>query len=190
MRLLAAALLALALGLGSAYAVVKRGLAAGSVANGPWRTSLTTGSPDADPWTRARVAMGGLLALAPSETIYFNASVDDSGETLRARCDYRLTGAELAARWWSVTAYGSDAFLIPNEAGRYSLSQTTLAREPSGAWSALVSAQPQAGNWLPSGNPGESHAFELTLRLYNPAPEVYEHPGETLLPRIERGACR
>jgi hypothetical protein len=183
-------LLALFLGLGSAWLAVRGGLASGQVRNGPWQTSLVTGSPDADAYTRARVAVAGLLALAPSETIYFTAASDAAGEPLTARCDYRVEGEELAARWWSLTAYGSDHYLISNEAGRYSFSQTTLAREDGGPWTIRVSPEPQPGNWLPSGRPGDTGAFSLTLRLYNPSPPVHQAPATTPLPRIERERCR
>lgn len=185
-----AAAAALALGLGSAWLAVRLGLSGGQVANGPWRTSLVTGSPDADLYTRARVAVGGLLALAPEETLYWNADVDDEGARLDARCDYRVEGGELPARWWSLTAYGADHFLIPNDAGRYSFSQTTLAREPGGPWVLRVSTAPQAGNWLPSGRAGAAGPFALTLRLYNPEPALREHPARAALPRIAREACR
>jgi hypothetical protein len=189
-RLVLAIGAALVLGLGSAYAVVSAGLSGGEIANGPWRTSLVTGSQQADPWTRARVAVGGLLALAPSETVYFNADVDAEGYALDARCDYRVEGEELPARWWSLTAYGTDHFLIPNDAGRYSFSQTTLARAPGGPWTMTVSAEPRQGNWLPSGRSGAAGPFALTLRLYNPAPAVYEQAASLRLPRIVREGCR
>lgn len=182
--------LAIALGLFSAYAAVRAGFAGGEVSNGPWRTSFVTGSVDADLYTRARVAVGGLLALAPSETVYFTTERDAEGYALVTRCDYRITGLELPARWWSVTLYGEDQFLVPNDAGRFSFSQTTLAREPGGPFEIAVSSAPQPGNWLPSGRPGASGAFSLTLRLYNPEPPVYERPERIALPRIERGACR
>jgi hypothetical protein len=181
---------ALVLGLGSAYQAVRSGLSGGEVANGPWRTSLVTGSAEADLYTRARVAVGGLLALAPSETVYWNAEHDGEGRPLDARCDYAVAGSELPARWWSITAYAADHFLIPNDAGRYSFSQTTLAREPGGPWRMRVATEPKPGDWLPSGRTGASGPFALTLRLYNPAPDVYERPASVALPRIEREACR
>ena len=186
---------ALGLGLGSAWFAVRAGLSAGEITNGPWRTSLVTGSRQADLYTRARVAVGGLLALAPSETVYWNAEADAEGQPLDARCDYRVEGGELPARWWSVTAYGADHFLIPNDAGRYSFSQTTLAREPGGPWTLRVSSEAKPGegegaNWLPSGRSGAAGPFALTLRLYNPAPEVYERPAALRLPGIEREGCR
>jgi hypothetical protein len=169
---------------------VSAGLSGGEIANGPWRTSLVTGSQQADLWTRARVAVGGLLALAPSETVYWNADVDGEGHRLDARCDYRVEGEELPARWWSLTAYGADHFLIPNDAGRWSFSQTTLAREPGGPWTLSVSTEAKEGNWLPSGEAGASGPFALTLRLYNPAPEVVERAASVRLPRIVREGCR
>ena len=193
LRLAGAAALAIALGLFSAALSVRSGFAGGEVSNGPWRTSFVTGSRDADIYTRARVAVGGLLALAPSETVYWTTEHDGEGRPLDARCDYRVSGDELPARWWSVTLYGADQFLVPNDAGRYSFSQTTLAREPGGPWSMLVSSEAkpsEAQNWLPSGRAGAPGPFSLTLRLYNPRPAVYQQPEALALPRIEREACR
>ncbi len=190
MRAVSGILAALVLGLGSAWLAVRGGMASGQIENGPWRTSLVAGSADADLYTRARIAIGGLLALAPSETIYFTASTDADGEPLVAGCDYRVEGEELAARWWSLTAYGADHFLIPNDAGRYSFSQTTLTREPRGPWAMRVSPESQPGDWLPSGRSGEAHAFSITLRLYNPELSVYAAPAATPLPRIAKERCR
>ncbi len=197
LRVAGAGALSIGLGLCSAALAVRSGFAGGEVENGPWRTSLVTGSPDADLYTRARVAVGGLLALAPAETVYWTAGRDGDGEPLTARCDYRVDGEELPARWWSVTFYAADQFLIENDAGRYSFSQSTLAREPGGPWSILVSSEGEARaksgspvNWLPSGKPGATGPFSLTLRLYNPQPIVYQQPEAIALPRITRGACR
>lgn len=191
MRLLAAFSISLVLGLGSAYWAVQSGLAAEDLRSGPWRTSLTTGSAEASAYTRARVAVAGLLALAPSETIYFTAVDDSDGEPLRANCDYRLVGGGLPARWWSVTAYAADHFLIPNDAGVYSISRTSVRREAQGGpWTASVSSRASEGNWLPSGRPGDAGAFSLTLRLYNPAPSVARDPARVVLPSIVREACR
>ena len=187
MRALLGVLLSFALGLGSAYLGVRTGLTAGDVRVGPWRTNLATGTAAAGLYTRARVAVAGLLALAPTETIYFTASSDDAGEPLRASCDYRLEGGELPARWWSITAYGADHFLIPNAAGRYSIGQTTVLRDASGRWTAYVSSEPRGGNWIPSGEPGE---ISLTARLYNPDASVAQNPASAELPSVTREACR
>jgi hypothetical protein len=196
LRLAGAAALSIVLGLFSAYLAVRSGFAGGEISNGPWRTSFVTGSRDADMYTRARVAVGGLLALAPFETVYWTAERDGAGQPLDARCDYQVAGVELPARWWSVTLYAADQFLTENETGRYSFSQTTLRRPPGGPWTMLVSSEPaeakpsEVRNWLPSGKPGATGPFSLTLRLYNPKPLVYKEPEQLALPSIERGACR
>ena len=88
-----AALLAggVALGLASAWWTVRPQAGFGSAA-GPWRVSLLAGSAEADAATRARVAIGGLLALNRSETMYFVAMHDSAGRPLRSRCTYRVEG--------------------------------------------------------------------------------------------------
>jgi hypothetical protein len=177
----------LAGGIGSAALAIRSvGMGAG-VRNGCWGTILAAGSRDADMYTRAATAVGGLFALEKSETIYFTAFEDDQGEPLRARCDYVLAGRDLDARWWSFTVYGEDHFLIPNEVQRYSYSQLNLERKADRSYEIHLSSAVREGNWLPTGT---SERFSVTLRLYNPGPSVYLHPATTELPRITRGACR
>ncbi len=69
---------------GVAFAVyqVRSGLADGTITNGAWTTGKSFGTADADALTRARVALGGLLALPAKEAMYFTANVDDEGEPL------------------------------------------------------------------------------------------------------------
>lgn len=189
-KILLATLASIVLGVGSAFVVTSTGLSAGNVSIGPWRANTTTGSADANLYTRARVAIAGLLALSPRETLYFNADVDGAGEKLDAGCDYVLTGNDPGARWWSLTAYGADHFLIANDANRYSFSQTTIAREADRSWSVNVSTAPKSRNWLPSGKPDASGRFALTLRLYNPSAEVAAQPANATLPRIVKTRCR
>ena len=182
-----AILAGLVLGCAATVALVSRPGMGSGISSGPWNTSLTTGSTDANLYTRAVIARRGLLALAPQETLYYTATTDSEGKPLSGNCDYTLNGSPLAARWWSVTAYGADSFLIPNPEKRYSLSQTTLARKPSGLYVIHVAAQATGRNWLPV-RAGET--FDLTVRLYNPAEQVYQAPDTVALPRIERVYCR
>ncbi len=178
-------LIAAILGLGSAWWVVRQG-GLDAVRNGAWTTNLAVGSAAADPLTRARVALFGLFALNRSETVYFDAMRDESGEALRAACVYKISGGSLPARWWSITAYAPDQFLIANPAGRYSFNMKSVEPDESGAFSFVAAGQEQAGHWLPTGQ----DRFLLTLRLYNPAPEVVAHPERLTLPKIERqGDC-
>lgn len=189
-KLLLAAIASIALGLVSAFVALSTGLSAGNVSIGAWRANTTTGSADAGLYTRARVAIAGLLALSPRETLYFNADVDDAGEKLEAGCDYVVAGRDPGARWWSLTVYGSDHFLVPNDANRWSFSQTTIARDPDGSWLVRVSTAAQPGNWLPSGRADAKGRFALTLRLYNPTPEVAADPAHATLPSVKKERCR
>lgn len=183
---LAVILTALVLGAGSAGAAVFSVYRLVDVANGSWRTIPVTGSTDADMYTRALIAIVGVLALDRSETVYFSATEDSSGERLSAACDYMIAGDDLASRWWSLTAYGEDGYLIDNELDRYSFARDELVG-PQGRWTVRLSGSPQEGNWLPT---GDEERVDLLLRFYNPSPELYDNLGTVALPSITRLGCR
>lgn len=154
---------------------------------GPWTTSTVFGSVDADIYTRARVALFGLLALDKRETMYYQARVDSDGDGLTGNCTYRLEGRDLAAHWWSITAYDADSFLIANERDLFSFSKTTTEREADGSFVIRISADPQEKNWLPV-QAGET--FDLTARFYNPEASVHVDPAAAVLPSIVKETCR
>jgi hypothetical protein len=131
------------------------------------------------------VAVHGLLALNRSETIYYSAGSDGEGHALVGNCRYEIRGHDPDARWWSITAYGADDFLIPNPAHRYSISKSNLQRDANGGFVATVSAQRASGNWIPLG----AGDFSLSLRLYNPGPAVTGDPAHVMLPAITRVSC-
>ncbi len=180
---------AVAVGLGTAWWSV-RGTGQFSVAAGPWRASLLAGSADADAYTRARVAIGGLLALNRDETMYYVATADSDGRALRSRCSYRVSGLPPPGRWWSITAYADDFFLFADSRRRYSLNGASAVLDSQGRF-ALTSgpdAAPAAGGpWLPT--PGD-RGLLFTLRVYNPAPSLQAEPASLQPPQIQRlGAC-
>ena len=149
---------------------------------GVWSTGSDFGSADASALTRAVIAMRGLLALPQREARYYNAAVDSSGQPLDGRCQYRVTGGRIPARWWSVTLYDPAGYLVRNDAGIYSVNGGSVG-DPS-AWTVLVSPQRQPGLWLPTGG---IDRFELTLRTYLP---LGQGLSAQQLPRIERGGCK
>jgi hypothetical protein len=115
LKLLMTVVAGVALGLLATWLAVGRGTPmGGDVRDGPWRTSLEAGSAQSGAVLRASVALHGLLALNRSETVYYSATTDGAGGALDARCAYRVTGRDPPARWWSITAYGADDYLIPN----------------------------------------------------------------------------
>jgi hypothetical protein len=198
--------LGVAIGLTSAWLAVRR---EAGIAAGPWRASLLAGSADADAWTRARVAIGGLLALNREETMYYVATHDSAGAPLRSRCSYRVTGTPPAARWWSVTAYADDFFLFEAPQRRYSVNGETARLDARGRFAFLTGPSEPAGArpmqatatggtasaapapaepWLPT--PGD-RGLLLTLRVYNPEAALQAAPASLDPPRIEPvGGCR
>lgn len=189
LKLLAATVVALILGAGSALLLVRSSGLGGDVAVGPWRTSTIIGSAEADPYTRAKVAFAGLLALNRSETIYFTAARDEAGEKLRADCTYKIVGTDPPARWWSITLYGSDHYLLANPEDRYSYGGNTVAREEDGSFVIAVGPEKADGNWIPTGDGQTDDTFTLTLRLYNPEEAAARDPSGVVLPQIAKEAC-
>jgi hypothetical protein len=188
---LAAMVAGCALGLGSALALSglwpgASTLAFGDVDVGGWRSDFAIGSKAADPYTRARVARHGLLALAKSEAVYFTRAVDDAGEPLREDCTYRLSGGAMPAGWWSVTLYDAASMLPANADAALSID---ASRAGTGAWEAVIApTRPaNAAHWISSRNAG---MFDLTLRLYMPKAALLTNPTGALdPPTIARLAC-
>ena len=175
-----AVLLALAL----TWATVMHGVP-GTVADGPWRTSLLTGNTKSGPYLRASVALHGLFALNRGETLYYTANTDSEGKDLDGNCIYHIVGHEPAARWWSITAYGGDDFLIDNPAGRYSISKTNVVKADDGGFNITAARHSTAKNWIPL----KDKFFSLTLRLYNPDASIVIDPQHVPLPSINRAVC-
>ena len=188
---LVAILTGCAIGFGSAVAMAglwpgSSALAFGDVDVNDWRSDFAIGSEAADPYTRARVARHGLLALAKSEAVYFTRATDEDGQPLREACIYRLSGGTMPAGWWSVTLYDARSMLPNNKDGALSID---AGRAGGGEWEAIISPEQPAGaaHWISSRNAG---TFDLTLRLYMPDPAVLDAPANSLIPpRIERQSC-
>jgi hypothetical protein len=181
---------AVAVGLGSAWWVLKKSpWMSTSISVGAWKANMRAGSPDADMYTRASIALNALLALGRDETMYFIATQDDAGKPLRANCSYRVEGVPPAARWWSVTAYADDLFLFDAPNKHYSLNGSTAVLDAHGKFAFTTGPQPLHGDafWLPTvGNRG----VLLTLRLYNPEPSLQAAPASLVPPTIHSmGAC-
>jgi hypothetical protein len=177
---------ALVIGTGSTIWFVHHPPIDQSIKNGAWVTHSGIGSAQANMYLRAIVAKIGLFALDKKETVYFAAYRDDKGIPLTADCDYVIEGGDMDTRWWSITVYGEDDFLIPNTWNRYSYNRNNIRRDDKGRYRIHLSGTPKEGDWLPTGGGGK---IALTLRLYNPAPTVYENLGTIALPRIMKEGC-
>ncbi|WP_273184427.1 DUF1214 domain-containing protein [Hyphomonas adhaerens] len=185
----------LGLAAGAASAMVMAGMVgsgirlSGDVNVENWQSDWTIGSATANPWTRARIARHGLLALTKEEAVYFTRASDDDGKPLTEACTYRVSGTAMPALWWSVTLYDGDSRLPPNTDKALSYDLTKAAAEgDADAWSFTVSpAHPAEGGWVSS---RAADKFDLTLRLYKPSAALLSDPEATLpAPSVERLSC-
>lgn len=161
--------------------------------NGPWRVNPSMDLKNNK--QRALISLVGLFALRESEVLYYTATVDSNGDPLNSEYDYKLVGSVPEARYWSYTLYGRDDFLIPNPDKTYGFNASTIAYEPidslnpemshvkANTYEMFISKDKKEKNWLPS---GDNEQLSITLRMYNPAPEVYKNLTRIPLPEIIR----
>lgn len=187
LKWLTIAVVGVMLGLASAALAVTQVVKRSGVTVGAWSTPLDAGGADRGLYTRAAVAVGALLALDRSETIYFFADSDDAGQPLDGKCTYTLSGRDPDARWWSVTLYAGDLFLIENAQNRWSYNGANVAHAADGQFTLSVGRDEQPGNWLPT---AKAEQLVLVLRLYNPSAAIAADPANAPLPTISRGECR
>jgi hypothetical protein len=176
----------LAVGAGGAAWKVRAGAWGSSVRIGSWTTGTDYGTTRASAYTRAVVALRGLLALPAREARYYNAGVDDDGRPLDGRCRYRVTGGEAGGAWWSLTLYDKDGYLVANPPGIYSVGSAAIPAAERDAWTIAIAPGPQPGRWLPTGG---IERFELTLRVYLQADGGRGNLPRERLPRIARIGC-
>lgn len=183
---LSALALGVALGLGSLWYMIFKAKPPSFAQVGIWRTNLDAGSAANDAYSRLQIAVTSILALNRTETIYFEANADAEGQPFTAACDYTLTGPAPDARWWSVTAYGSDNMLIHSASERYSASAASVEAAADGTIQIALTPDGSGPNGIATGNGG----FDLLLRLYNPSEAVAAAPDAAKLFTITKGSCR
>lgn len=184
--LLAAIVIAVVTGVGSAWLTVERGEIFGAISAGTWTAWPATGSVDADPYSMAMLARTGEVPLGAGEGLAFTAETDHGGEALTSNCVYRVTGDTPAARLWTLTAYDGDGRLMSNPARRTSFHSREIIRRSDGSFTISVSAEVAPGNWLPI---GVTEAFRLVLRLYDTPLTTGNQIGDLVMPSVERVGC-
>lgn len=184
LELLVTLIVALALGLATAWYMVdapRIGLGVGK-----WHAVPPVTAESADPYTRARIARTGEIALGVGEGLVFIAEEDESGRGLDGACEYRLSGETPTARLWTLSVTDGDGGLAATPSGRTFLTSREILRDVDGRFEIVISAPARPGNWLPSRGKGPE---KLILRLYD-TPLALSPDAGMVMPRIERGACR
>lgn len=150
--------------------------------NGSWMGSknLPLGK---DPLLTTQITVFALFALPSEEAIYLFAKRDRNNEIFNSSNDYTISGNihQISAKYWSITAYGSDLYLMPNTLNRFGFNNSNIKTDSLGNFTISVSHQPRSGNWLPT----PDHAsFNLVLRIYKGNKHLLERLDTTSLPEI------
>lgn len=160
----------------------------GSVAIGIWTAHPLEGTPESDPYGKARLARDANIAIGAAEGVTFLAEVDDDGESLSGTCDYVLKGSNLAARFWTLLPLDtSERTLAAARIGLpASLTSDDLAYGTVQQFEIEISAYARPGNWLAIPIEGR---FLLALNLYDSPIATNKGLVETSLPSIKRVRC-
>jgi len=145
------------------------------VANG-WRTGRSAGGPGQDILKRALGAKFGLGGHYALENRSYTALHDAEGQPLHGArtLTLRFEAGSLPPcdAFWSLTAYGTDLYLVENEIDRWSLGDRTpgLRYCSDGSLTITLAAErpPQIANWLPV----PPAPYLLGLRVYEGHDEV------------------
>lgn len=180
-------LTSIGLGLLSAYIALILVIAGTeSTFSGKWATNQATADSEAGIYLRTAVAVMGLMAMNRKESIYYSTLVDTDGNLLDGNCTYQMQGKDLAARWWSITAYGMDHYFMRTGVDKYSVTKSSVSRKEDGTYTAIISPRVHEKNWIPS---AKGRYFQLTARFYNPDQSVYDRPGQVGLPSVRKVEC-
>jgi len=168
------------------FAATRQDLIAASKDIGPaiqgWQYSRSSvGNFGTDYRTRAVIAIQGMAANIPAESVYGLAMADAEGRALDARHRYRLrlpADAPPVDGFWSLAIYEmmpeGGLYFFDNELHRYALGSLTpdLVRGEDGGLDILIQKdRPEdAANWLPA----PSGTFALMMRAYLPRPEMLD----------------
>lgn len=181
--------LSIALGLGgwSANWALEASGDVGTVTVGPWVANPYAGSPDADPYSKARLARLGNLPLGIGEGILFTAHRDSSDLPLRRQCQYRIAGHTPPTRIWTLTPYTPDGRLVQPGAGRSGwLTSHNLMRAEDNSFEVAIGPMARAGNWLATSGEGP---LVLALALYDTPASASSGADSLSLPAIELERC-
>ncbi len=159
----------------------------GAVTVGPWTAFPDIGTPEADPYSKARVARDGMLALGRAEGLSFVAERDSDGGLLKRECTYRIEGFFPVGRFWTLYATDKAQTVLGSQSGRQpSLHSLEVIRQPDNSVSIDVGTRAMPGNWLAVSGVGE---MALVLTLYDTPIAASTGLSGIEMPRISRGQC-
>lgn len=137
----------------------------GAVSVGGWTAFPNIGTPDADPYSKARVAREGVLALGRAEGLTFIAQRDSSGARLTRACSYLVQGATPPARFWTLYAADDNLAALTTAKKRIpAINSIGLLRGEDDSFGIAIGPSAAPGNWLAIDGAGN---FTVVLTLYD-----------------------
>lgn len=163
--ILVSLMVAVGVGAGTVSYALNARSGVGAVAISGWTAFPDMGTPDADPYSKARVAREGVLTLGRAEGLAFTAQRDSNGDALRIECAYLVEGTVPPARFWTLYPSGpGDAALQASDTRPIALHSYEVLRLPDNSVSISVGSKPTPGNWLAVLGNGP---MTLNLTLYD-----------------------
>jgi hypothetical protein len=156
--------------------VAKLGKEAGGEGGKGWVYTTHSGAYGVDYSYRAAIAYCCLGENLPQDAVYPSLSVDSEGRALDGSNRYMLHFDKgkfpPVDAFWSVTAYDTEGYLIPNALNRQALGdRDKLITNVDGSLDLYIQANTPGGekeaNWLPV----DKKPFTLLMRLYSPKSE-------------------
>ena len=163
------------------------------VKNDIWTILPSPGDPDRSIYTRAAVAAAGTFASKKPEQAYYQTEIDIEDQPLNGNCLYRLSGEDIESRWWSITAYTNDGFLIENTEKLYSYNSETINYNANGGFEIYFLgdndfiSDVSNENWL---RVNQDENFNVSLRIYYPGEEFFSNLRRVNLPIVEKVKCK
>ncbi len=159
----------------------------GALGVGPWKAHPELGSPQADPYSKARVAREGLLALGRAEGLTFTATHDSAGAQLRRNCDYTIVGVMPPARFWTLFPADFRMTTLSSSGSRpAALHSQDVLRLPGNIVSITLSPRAAPWNWIATSGSGR---MTVLLTLYDTTIAGSTGMSDIQLPQIIRGSC-
>jgi len=181
--------LVIAIGLGgySVWYALNAQDGVGAIRIGQWTAFPEVGTLAADPYSKARVAREGVLALGRAEGLAFVAERDDAGEPLKRECTYTIEGGYPTARFWTLYAADQSLGVIDTGKPRQSALQSyQVLRQPDNSVAISVGSRPAPGNWLLTGGSGKMY---FVLTFYDTPIASSTGLSDVTLPRILKAGC-
>lgn len=180
-------LVAIGGGAASVWYVLNSQAGVGALTVDGWTAFPKIGTPEADPYSKARIAREGVLSLGRAEGLTFVAERDSEGNTLRRDCSYQVTGTTPPARFWTMFVADKSLAALHNASGRVPATHSqAVLRRSDNSFTVAFGPHPTPGNWVSVAGAGP---MTLVLTLYDTPIETNTGIEGIQLPRVKRTVC-